>query len=95
MNKNTAGKKQHDKKKKAGEKTAKKIKAGIKARHIPKVSTGIFGLDEVLLGGFPEKRTTLMKGSAGTGKTVLGLEFLYHSAINDEPVIFVCFEETK
>ncbi len=63
-------------------------------QQIAKVSSGITNLDEVLHGGFPEKRTTLIKGAAGTGKTVLGLEFLHHSAINGEPVIFISFEET-
>ena len=66
----------------------------IKSRQIPKACTGISGLDEVLHGGFPDKRTTLIKGSAGTGKTVMGLEFLYRSAVNGEPVILVSFEET-
>ena len=61
---------------------------------IAKVHTGITGLDEVLRGGLPEKRTALIKGSAGTGKTVLGLEFLYRSAMEGQPVIFISFEET-
>jgi len=62
-------------------------------RPIKKISTGISGLDEVLQGGFPQNRTTLIKGAAGTGKTVLGLEFLYRSALQGEPVIFISFEE--
>ncbi len=61
---------------------------------IPKVRTRILGFDEVLHGGLPEKRTTLIKGSAGTGKTVLGLEFLYRSALEGEPAMFISFEET-
>jgi len=61
---------------------------------IAKARTGISGLDEVLHGGFAEKRTTLIKGAAGTGKTVLGQEFLYRSAIGGKPVILVSFEET-
>lgn len=73
--------------------TSNKI-ANIKSKQIPKSCSGISGLDEVLHGGFPKNRTTLIKGSAGTGKTILGLEFLYRSALNNEPVIFVCFEET-
>jgi circadian clock protein KaiC len=63
-------------------------------RRIPKLPTEICGLDEVLHGGIPENRTTLIKGAAGTGKTLLGLEFLYRSAAGGQPVIFVCFEET-
>jgi len=66
----------------------------VHTKHIPKVSTGIFGLNEVLQGGFPQNRTTLIKGAAGTGKTVLGMEFLYRSALQGESVIFISFEET-
>lgn len=61
---------------------------------IPKTATGISGLDEVLQGGLPEQRTTLIKGTAGSGKTVLGLEIMYRSALAGEPVMVVCFEET-
>jgi circadian clock protein KaiC len=64
-----------------------------KARELPKVATGITGLDDVLHGGFPAGRTTLVSGGPGTGKTVCGMEFLYRSAVNGEPGIFVTFEE--
>jgi circadian clock protein KaiC len=64
-----------------------------KAKELPKVATGIIGLDDVLHGGFPAGRTTLVSGGPGTGKTVCGMEFLYRSAVNGEPGIFVTFEE--
>ncbi len=64
-----------------------------KTRELPKVATGIAGLDAVLHGGFPAGRTTLISGGPGTGKTVIGLEFLYGSAVNGAPGIFVTFEE--
>lgn len=59
----------------------------------PKTPTGIPGLDEILLGGVPEGRITLVRGGPGTGKTVLGLEFIYRGAVLGEPGIFVTFEE--
>ncbi len=43
---------------------------------IPKVSTGVSGLDEVLQGGLPRGRTTLVVGGPGSGKTILGLQLL-------------------
>ena len=64
-----------------------------KAPQLPKVGTGIIGLDDVLHGGFPTGRTTLVSGGPGTGKTIIGMEFLYRSAVNGEPGIFVTFEE--
>lgn len=60
---------------------------------LPKVATHIAGLDGVLQGGLPAGRTTLISGGPGTGKTVLGLEFLYRGAVAGEPGIFVAFEE--
>ena len=60
---------------------------------LPKAATGILGLDEVLNGGIPVGRTTLVSGGPGTGKSVLGLELLYRAAVAGQPVIYVTFEE--
>src|SRR3989304_6793766 len=64
-----------------------------KSRPIPKVPTQIAGLDEVLEGGLPRGRTSLASGGPGSGKTVLGLEFLCRGAMAGEPGVFVTFEE--
>ncbi len=64
-----------------------------KRRAISKVPTRVSGLDEILEGGVPLGRTTLACGGPGSGKTVLGLEFLYNGAMNGEPGVFVTFEE--
>ena len=60
---------------------------------IPKVPTRIAGLDEILEGGVPRGRTTLTSGGPGSGKTVLGLEFLCRGALAGDPGVFVTFEE--
>jgi circadian clock protein KaiC len=41
------------------------------------VKTGITGLDEILSGGFLRGNIILVEGAAGTGKTTMGLEFIY------------------
>jgi circadian clock protein KaiC len=64
-----------------------------KAKGLRKVATRIAGLDEVLNGGLPAGQTTLISGGPGTGKSVLGLEFLYRGAAAGEAGIFVTFEE--
>src|SRR5690606_32885322 len=66
------------------------------AQALPKAPTGILGLDEITLGGFPRGRPTLVCGSAGCGKTLLAMEFLIRGATQfDEPGAFITFEETE
>jgi circadian clock protein KaiC len=63
---------------------------------LEKAPTGIVGLDEITLGGLPRGRATLICGSAGCGKTMLGVEFLVNGVRDyGEPGVFVAFEETK
>lgn len=62
---------------------------------LPKSPTGIQGLDEITGGGLPQGRPTLVCGTAGSGKTLIGLNFLVYGAISySEPGVFVSFEET-
>jgi circadian clock protein KaiC len=62
---------------------------------LPKCPTGIHGLDEITLGGLPRGRPTLVCGSAGCGKTLLGMEFLVRGAMEfGEPGVCLSFEET-
>jgi circadian clock protein KaiC len=57
------------------------------------VKTGIVGLDEILPGGIPRGNVILVEGAIGTGKTTLGVEFIYRGASQfDEPGIIVVFE---
>jgi len=64
------------------------------SKHLSKCPTGIVGLDEITGGGLPAGRPTLICGSAGTGKTMLAMEFLVHGATqHGEPGVFMMFEE--
>jgi circadian clock protein KaiC len=59
------------------------------------MATGIAGFDELCLGGLPRNRVTLLKGGAGSGKTVFALQSLVNAArLRDEAGIFVAFEES-
>ncbi len=62
---------------------------------LAKAPTGIVGLDEITNGGLPRGRPTLVCGGAGSGKTLLALEFVVRGAQEfDEPGVFMSFEET-
>jgi circadian clock protein KaiC len=74
----------------------KPTEAELPAPQLTKAPTGIPGLDEVLLGGIPAGRPTLICGAAGCGKTLLGMTFLVNGATRfGEPGVFVSFEETS
>jgi circadian clock protein KaiC len=70
-------------------------KKAAKPEGIEKCPTGISGLDEITGGGVPKGRPTLIVGNAGSGKTLMSLEFLVKGATDyHEPGVFVAFEET-
>jgi circadian clock protein KaiC len=59
-----------------------------------KTPTGIQGLDEITNGGIPFGRSTLICGGAGSGKTVLGMEFIVRGIRDfNEPGVYMAFEE--
>lgn len=61
---------------------------------LEKSPTGIPGLDQITHGGLPRGRPTLVCGSSGCGKTLLGMEFLLKGATDyEEPGVFISFEE--
>ena len=66
-------------------------------RHqLHKCLTGIKGFDEITEGGLPKNRITLIGGGTGSGKTLLGLDFIINGANQyKEPGVFMSFEETE
>jgi circadian clock protein KaiC len=61
---------------------------------VPRVATGVPGLDEVFGGGLPAGRLYLVEGDPGAGKTTFGLQFLLEGARAGEPVVYVLLSET-
>jgi circadian clock protein KaiC len=59
-----------------------------------RVTTGVDGLDKMLGGGLPRTSATVIQGGTGTGKTLLGLQFLLEGARRGEPGILFTLEET-
>jgi circadian clock protein KaiC len=80
----------------AGSRTRSRPSGESAAASATKSPSGILGLDEITRGGLPRGRTTLVIGGPGSGKTILGLQFLVNGATDfDEPGIFVAFEEVS
>jgi KaiC domain protein len=62
---------------------------------IPRVDLGIEGLDEMIQGGVPERALLVVMGSAGTGKTTFGLQFLHRGIQNGEKSVYITLEESQ
>jgi len=65
-----------------------------KPQSLTKIATGVAGLDDILEGGFPAGRTTLISGGPGTGKTTLACTFVLGACARGEKVVYVSFEES-
>lgn len=62
---------------------------------VRKMATGITSFDVIAKGGLPQNRTTLVSGTAGSGKTVMAMQFIAQGIRdNAEPGVFVTFEES-
>ncbi len=58
-----------------------------------RVPTGSKGLDTMLGGGFLKGSASLIEGSAGTGKTTLGVQFIMEGITRGENGLIATFEE--
>lgn len=61
---------------------------------IKRVPTGIPGFDELCGGGLLKNRTYLVSGTAGAGKTIFGLQYIYNGITKyGESGLFIATEE--
>jgi KaiC/GvpD/RAD55 family RecA-like ATPase len=61
---------------------------------LKRVNTGIYGYDEMLNGGFFKQTVNVISGESGTGKTVLGSQFIYQAAQNGEKALCIMTTES-
>jgi circadian clock protein KaiC len=64
------------------------------ATAVQKLATGIPSFDLIAEGGLPKGRTTLLSGTAGSGKTVFAVQLLAAGIAAGEHGVFVTFEES-
>ncbi|MGD9980238.1 MAG: circadian clock protein KaiC [Hyphomonadaceae bacterium] len=61
---------------------------------LDRVKTGVEAFDELVMGGLPRGRTTVVGGTPGSGKTVFATQFLVNGITSaNENGVFVTFEE--
>jgi circadian clock protein KaiC len=59
-----------------------------------RVPFGIKALDKMINGGLLQGSANLLEGAPGTGKTTLGMQFIYNGiTMYDEPGLIITFEE--
>ncbi len=56
---------------------------------IPKIKTGIPGLDKLLNGGIPENTVTLLYGPPKTGKSIFCAHFLNQGLLDEQPCLYI------
>jgi circadian clock protein KaiC len=74
--------------------TAHDEEAGDVSAVLDRVKTGVNAFDELVMGGLPRGRTTVVGGTPGSGKTVFATQFLAYGITHfDENGVLVTFEE--
>jgi KaiC/GvpD/RAD55 family RecA-like ATPase len=59
---------------------------------IKRITTGVPGLDEVFKGGIRENSSVLISGGPGTGKSIVGMQFILEGAKKGEPGLFILYD---
>jgi circadian clock protein KaiC len=58
-------------------------------QHLPRLSTGISGLDTIFGGGFVEGSSYIVQGQPGAGKTILGNQIAFACAKEGKKVLYI------
>ena len=62
---------------------------------LPRIDTGVSGLNDILSGGLPAGQMYLLEGTPGTGKTTLALQFIRTAIMAGESALYITLSESK
>ena len=74
-------------------KKSKTKKSSSKSEYFERIPSGIPGLDKLIEGGFIKGSTNLVSGGAGTGKTILCVQFVLEGLQRGETCMFITLEQ--
>ncbi len=60
-----------------------------------RIPTGVYGLDDLLGGGFRENTINIVRGGTGVGKTTFALQYSLYGLNHGEKVLYVSFEMSE
>jgi KaiC/GvpD/RAD55 family RecA-like ATPase len=60
---------------------------------VERVTSGIIGLDKHMEGGFVKNSVNLVSGSTGTGKSIFGLQYIWHGLQKGENGVYISLEQ--
>lgn len=60
---------------------------------VERISSGVPGLDKLIEGGFVKNSVNLISGTTGTGKTILGLQYIWYGLQKGENGVFLSLEQ--
>lgn len=60
-----------------------------------RIPSGISGFDALIEGGFLPYSTNILVGGSGSGKTIFGMNFLMQGIKENQPGLYITFEEKK
>jgi KaiC/GvpD/RAD55 family RecA-like ATPase len=73
-----------------------KTRKGADISDVPRIPTGVPGLDELIPGGIPKGSVILVVGGPGSGKSIFSLQFLLNGALKyGEPGAYISMEESE
>ncbi len=58
-----------------------------------RVTSGVTGLDKHMEGGFVKNSVNLVSGATGTGKSIFGLQYIWHGLLKGENGVYISLEQ--